>query len=323
MFLILLLYMILASTFTMGKAVLCYISPIFFIALRMLVGGGLLYAYLIVRKQRILPKRADLLDFLQIIAFHIYCAYIFEFWALQYVSSSKTALIYNISPFVTALFAWFMLREYLTKNKLIGLIIGLIGIVPWIITKSECGYFTLAGRENLISLPEIILIVAVISSAYGWIIFKRLMHKGYSPLMINTIGMLGGGLCALMTSLLFEKSPRLLSNLSTCPVNMPGLQLFTSWFGSNAQIALIAVYMLLMILISNIIFYNLYGLLLQRYSATFLSFAGFTCPLFAALFGWLYLGESVGWNFFISAAIISCGLLIFYQEELKLYTIKK
>lgn len=45
MMLVLLLYMLFASTFTMGKAALAYTTPIFFTAIRMFAGGTLLLIY--------------------------------------------------------------------------------------------------------------------------------------------------------------------------------------------------------------------------------------------------------------------------------------
>jgi drug/metabolite transporter (DMT)-like permease len=72
-----------------------------------------------------------------------------------------------------------------------------------------------------------------------------------------------------------------------------------------------------MIIIANIIFYNLYGYLLHFYSATWLSFVGFITPLFAALYGWLFLNETIGWAYFISIFIVFWGLYLFYQDELK------
>jgi len=72
-----------------------------------------------------------------------------------------------------------------------------------------------------------------------------------------------------------------------------------------------------LILIGNIICYNLYGKLLHRYSATTLSFFGCTTPLFAALFGWFWLREEVSPWFYVTALLVGVGLYIFYQEELK------
>ena len=80
----------------------------------------------------------------------------------------------------------------------------------------------------------------------------------------------------------------------------------------------------LMIVISNLLCYNLYGWLLKRFTATFLSFAGLTTPLFAAFFGWLVLKETVSWSFFLSVGIISLGLWLVYSEELRLgYIVRK
>jgi drug/metabolite transporter (DMT)-like permease len=71
-----------------------------------------------------------------------------------------------------------------------------------------------------------------------------------------------------------------------------------------------------MIFIANILFYNLYGYLLKRYTATFLSFAGFVTPLFAAYFEWLFFGALMPIEFFITIIIVGFGIYLFYQEEL-------
>ncbi len=71
-----------------------------------------------------------------------------------------------------------------------------------------------------------------------------------------------------------------------------------------------------MCLISNLICYNLYGHLLKRYSATFMSFAGLMTPLFAVFFGWVFLAESVDVSFFVSLVLFLLGLYCFHSEEL-------
>jgi drug/metabolite transporter (DMT)-like permease len=113
--------------------------------------------------------------------------------------------------------------------------------------------------------------------------------------MANGLSMVIGGVMALAHSLMVE-------NWDPIPV---------THYMSFAECAL------LLIIVSNLICYNLYGYLLRHYSATFISFAGFVTPLFSAFFGWLYLGEVVTTPFYVSAAIVSVGLFTFYQEELK------
>jgi drug/metabolite transporter (DMT)-like permease len=73
-----------------------------------------------------------------------------------------------------------------------------------------------------------------------------------------------------------------------------------------------------LVIISNLLCYNLYGWLLKKFTATFLSFIGLSTPLFAALFGYFFLNETVTWHFFISIAVLSLGLWIVYREELRL-----
>ena len=72
-----------------------------------------------------------------------------------------------------------------------------------------------------------------------------------------------------------------------------------------------------LIVISNLLAYNLYGVLLKRFSATFLSFAGFSTPLITAFFGWFFLGEQITWGFVLCASVVFLGLGLFYQEELR------
>ena len=74
---------------------------------------------------------------------------------------------------------------------------------------------------------------------------------------------------------------------------------------------------ILIIIIGNFICYNLYGLLLKRYTATFLSFAGFSIPLFTVLLQCIFFASGITLDFFISAFFASLGLFVFYQEELR------
>ena len=129
MFLIILLYMLFASTFTVGKAALTYMQPIMFIGMRMTAAGLLLlgYQYLFNRsKWRI--NREDRSTFAAISFFLMFVSFVAEFWAIQYVSAAKAFLLYNLSPFITALFAYWILKERLTGKQWGG--IGILGFIP-------------------------------------------------------------------------------------------------------------------------------------------------------------------------------------------------
>jgi len=320
---VIILYMLLATTFTFGKAVLCYAQPIFFIAIRMLIAGPLLLGYWAIKKRSFAIAVQDRLLFIQIIFFHIYFSFILEFWGMQFVSSAKTCLLYNMGPFITALFAYFLWQERLSFKKKIGLCIGFAGFAPVLLETSK----EMAGTSWGISSAEIVILVAVVSAAYGWILVKQLIDRGYKPIFINGVGMFFGGCLALITSYLVEPGPRVFM-----PVNYIDQHSYqyliekafsTIVPGEWLSTTLFLLYTVSMVFIANIGCYNLYGHLLHRYSATFLSFAGFTCPFFAAIFGWFFLHEALTWGFIASNILVFVGLYLFYQEELSLQRQKK
>lgn len=311
---VLILYMLFASTFTLGKMALTYCDPIFFVATRMLIAGLLLLGYQALRNKpawKWQSKHWPL--YLQLMIFHIYLAFVLEFWALQYVHAAKACLMYNVSPFVTALYAYLIFSERLSWQKVAGLFIGFCGLLPIIFAYTPME--DVAGSFLRISFPEIALLGSIACSAYGWMVFKQCMQRGYSPVMINGISMFGGGIVAGITSLILEGAPKIkvpmvLSTLDSTIAQVVGLY-SASWL-------MFMLYVFVLILIANIICYNLYGYLLARYSATFLSFAGFSTPLFAAFYDWMLIGDTITWHFAVSLGITFFGLYLFYRQELKI-----
>ena len=295
MFFVILLYALFASVFTVSKTGLQYTEPLFFVGTRMVIAGAIMLAYQFIRhRNQFVFQKKHFWRLFRLAVFNIYLTNMFEFWGLQHLTSFKTCFIYSLSPFVSALLSYMLFEEKMNFKKWGGLAIGFLGFIP--ILMNETAAEEKLGHLLFISWAEICVIAAAISSVYGWILLKQLVDEnGYSPLMANGLSMLVGGAIALVHSSITE-------NWNPLPVTntVPFLECA-----------------LLLILISNLTCYNLYGFLLRKFTATFMSFAGFTTPLFTAFFGWLYLGEIVTLPFYISAIIVFSGLLLFYQEELK------
>jgi drug/metabolite transporter (DMT)-like permease len=295
-------FFIWSTSFTLGKKALECCPPIFLTGSRMFLGGLVILAFLaLFRKQDIQLKKHHLFPLILYAITAVYLTNIFEFWGLQYLTAAKACFIYSLSPFLSALFSYFQFREKITSKKFLGLVIGFIGFIPVMLKQS--GAEQLLGGLSFLSWAEIALIGATVTSVYGWILLRKLgKEEGVSPLMANGTSMFIGGLFALVHSFFID-------DWSPIPV--------TNYFGFTQGV-------ILMLLISNLICYNLYGWLLKRFTATFLSFAGLTTPLFAAFFGWFFLGEEVSWTFFLSVGIISLGLWLVYAEELRLgYIVRK
>ncbi len=315
MWLIFLLYFLMASTFTLAKTAVSYMHPIYFIGLRMIIAGGALLGYLYwFKREDWRSISANRGQFAQIIIFHIYCAYVFEFWALQYLTSAKTCLLYNLSPFITALLMYLLFNQKLSLQKWIGLAIGFAAMLPILVAHSALeDIFTSLG---FLSFPELVLLFAVACSAYGWIVMGNLVgQKGYNPIMVNGIGMAGGGVAALITAFKFEGfNPFIWQQY---PADMLGKYLIPILGSSTTTVIIGLGCLIALIIIANIIGYNLYGSLLRRYSATLLAFAGFITPFFASIFGWIFLSEPLTMPFFVSLAITIVGLYLFYEDEMR------
>lgn len=295
MFYVILLYALFASVFTIAKTALDYTQPFFLIGTRMLLAGIILIGYQkFVRNQSFNFNKRTWGRLALLAIFNIYLTNVFEFWGLRYLTSFKTCFIYSLSPFISALFCYFLFEEKLSVKKWIGLGIGFFGFLP--ILLSQTSNEELAGQFFIFSWAELSVMMAAIISVYGWILLKQVINEDQiSPLSANGVSMFLGGGMALIHSFGTE-------NWDPIPT-------------TNYTIFLECT--VLLIIISNLICYNLYGTLLKKYSAIFMSFAGFTTPLFTALFGWFFLGEVVTWAFYLSFLIVLAGLWTYDQDELK------
>jgi len=294
---VILMYATWSSVFSIGKWTLAYSSPLFLTASRMIFAGIILLVYLILFRKKAL--KINLKQFTSIIIMAIFSVYLtnaFEFWGLQHLSAAKTCFIYSLSPFFAALFSYIHFGEKMNKKKWIGMGIGFFGFLPVLTTQT--GSENLFHAFSIISWPELAIMGAALCSVYGWVLLRlAVKDQEISPLTANGIGMLFGGFLALINSFLVE-------NWSPIPVSSSNA---LSFLGGT----------LLMTLISNIICYNLYGLMLKRFTATFLSFMGLLSPVFASLNSWIVLGEKPSLIIFASTTIVSLGLWMVYQAELK------
>lgn len=294
--LVILLFALFASLFGLNKETLNYSEPFFLIGSRMAFAGLLLISHQVIfnRDGLLKIKIADLTPLFLLGFVNIYLTNIAEIWGIQHMASAKACLIYSLSPFLAALVAYLVLKERLNSKQWLGLCIGFLGLIPIFMAKSSGTEMSM--QIAWLSGAEIALLIAVLSSVYGWTLLKKLVQTHhYQPLLANGISMLIGGLLALLHSYLAGEA--------WTPIPVTALKPFmhnTLW----------------MCLISNIICYNLYGYLLKYYSATFMAFAGLITPFFAAFFGWYFLNELISWHYLVAILIFLIGLTLFYQEEL-------
>jgi drug/metabolite transporter (DMT)-like permease len=307
-FLILFTYATWTTIFSLAKQTLQLCPPIFLTSTRMILAGILLLSYLVIFKRSLLKiQKKHILPLVLLAILSMYLTNVFEFWGLQHLSAAKTCFIYSLSPFFAAFFSYLHFKEKMNARKWVGMLIGFFGVISSFFFQSDSEK-TLGGL-GFISWPELALCGAALCSVYGWVLLRILVKdtdpttKPLSPLFVNGSTMLLGGFFALIHSFFVD---------SWNPIPVP-----------QEHMATFVKEILLMTFISNILCYNLYGLLLKKFTATLLSFFGLLSPFFTTLTSWLILGEKPSLAICLSTCIVLFGLWIVYREELRLGYIQK
>lgn len=224
--------------------------------------------------------------------FTMFLPNVLRFWALNYITTIKVALFYALSPFLTYTIAYAMGVERMTHKKSAGIIIGSLGFIPLFLQSTALE--NSLGQFGFLSIPELAMLLAVASDAFGLVITSRFVKRGhYAPVLLNTYTMALGGLLSIAAAFTYEVLPA-----SQHALEISGL-------------------LIIITLISNVFSYSMYTVFLSYYSASFLSLCDFMRAFFSSLYGWLLLSEELSWHMLLSGAIVFIGLVIFYGEEMK------
>lgn len=293
---VLVLYAIWSSIFAIGKWTLEYSPPLLLTAVRMGLAGVGMTLFLLAQKRKWFQLSLRQFFSICLLAlFSIYLTNALEFWGLQQMTAAKTCFFYSLSPFFAAILSYIHFKEKMNWKKGLGMLIGLIGFAPVLMLQK--GSEELLSSLAFLSWPELAVLGAAFFSNYGWVLLRLLVkNHEVSPVLANGLSMLIGAVFALVHSYFVESWAPTFSTGSIAPF-LQGTVLMT--------------------LVSNVICYNLYGMLLKKFTATFLSFMGLLSPIFASINGWIFLGEPFSPAILLSTGVVSIGAWIFYSAELR------
>jgi drug/metabolite transporter (DMT)-like permease len=287
-------FFFLATGVIANKLILKTWNPGLLVGIRMLVSGMALLSVAFYQKKLDLAQRFKKQFFYLLIlaAFATFFPAILKAYALKHTYSSKVALIGSLDPFLTALYAYILWHERLNTKKWLGIILGFSGSIILVLSQSAHASQELFGS---LSLAELAAFGSVCISRYGWIKVQQLLKLGsFNVKEINGFCMFFSGIYSLTSTLILTPAA------------------FSA--GINYTIGALLLYT---IVGGNVIGYSLYSYLLKHHSATFVSLAGFSMPIFVYLLGWLVAGEQLYPSFIIAGLVTFIGLIIFYQEEIK------
>lgn len=289
-------YTLFASTIIVNKILLQQLPATLFIAIRMLAGGLILFLLSYKNSGRLrwtnFKKDAGLI--ISIALFTSFIPALLKAYGLKNLLVAKTMLIGSFDQCMTAIYAYLLLNERLTLKKVLGISIVFFGIFLSCIISSPLE--KMKDAFFVFSYPELAILGYVVVSRFGWTLTGRTLKKDhYSTRELTSMTMIISGVLA--SGLAFWTGDYQVSLASDA-----------SWYTTVGLL----VYT---IIAGNVAGYTLYGLMLKRHSANFVTLSGFVSPIFVATLAWLILGEPVSLSLCLSAIIIFLGLYVFYNQE--------
>ncbi|ALA43177.1 MULTISPECIES: DMT family transporter [Paenibacillus] len=164
------------------KVALEFTPPLLFAGLRTLLGGLLLGVILVPRWNRIRWKENWRVYAISGI-FNVVLFYGLQTVGLMYVPSGLFSVLVYLQPVLVGIFAWMWLGEAMSRLKVIGLIIGFLGVAA-VSVGGFSGHVAVAG--------VIIAIITAVSWALGTVYVKKVNQRVDSLWLVAFQCTLGG-----------------------------------------------------------------------------------------------------------------------------------
>jgi drug/metabolite transporter (DMT)-like permease len=255
------------------------LTPFTLIMLRLLIGFALL-AVVVAAARESLPPMGRIYGHLFVMgAINIAIPFSLITWAEQTVDSSVAAILNAAVPlFVMIIAAIFLRDERLTPNRVLGLVVGFIGVAILV-------GFNPADLTSGDMAGEIALIGSTISYAFGAVYSRRNIH-GLRPMIPALFQVFFGLVITTVLAFVFENP------LATTFTNQ---SLFAVvWLG----------------LLGSGLAYLVFFRLLGRWGATRTSMVAYLLPLYGIVLGAVVLGEPIDGRLIAGTALIVGGVAL-------------
>jgi drug/metabolite transporter (DMT)-like permease len=267
------------SSFLWIKIALQEIGPITLVALRLLFGIlGLLVVVAYSRPN--LPDTRRLWIVLAVLGIiNTALPFVLISWGQQFIDSAVAAILNSTVPLFTMVMAhWYLQDDRLTLQRVIGLVVGFIGVVVLLVRDLDGG-----TQSSLLGQAAVLL--AAICYAFSSI-FARRNAKGVFPIVQAFVPLLVAD--AVMWALV---------PLVESPVVYPSLPitwLAIAWLG----------------LIGSCIAYLLYFYLLHAIGPTRTTMVTYTFPVVGVTLGVIFLNETLDINLLLGAVLVVGSIVI-------------
>jgi len=276
-----------ASSGTTAKILFPIFDPIPLVMLRLAVATAILLPIFFIRKHP--PIRQLLVD-----AFPVSIATMGNF-LLFTIGVSKTtanasAVIYTITPLLTLFLAKATIQEHANSRKIIGIIIGLIGVITILLLPM----LTHKQAFNGDFVGDLIIICAVISWTYYIVGSRKLTtEKHYDPLAITTVSITISFIFMALFTLITPHRPIL-------PVILSGTHPYVLlYYGAAVTVAT----------------FFLHQWAIKHSSATTGALTNYMQPVFAFVYNAMFVGEILTSEFLFGSILVLVGVFIATSER--------
>ncbi|MHB1419178.1 MAG: DMT family transporter [Bacillota bacterium] len=177
LYMLVLVSIIWGINFVVGKILTEQFSPIFLVAMRLLVTSCFLLIYAGSSMQLKKVSRKDFLLLAVIGTVGIFLNQMIFFYGLAYTTVANASLISALTPLATTLLAWMFLKEMVTSKKIVGAVLGIAGVAV-----------LLTGGTHLsvaaINLGDLLTFVAMFLWSMAIIMIKKATAR-LDPLLIT------------------------------------------------------------------------------------------------------------------------------------------
>ncbi|WP_163970634.1 DMT family transporter [Oceanobacillus halotolerans] len=276
--LILLITVIWGYSWVLMKESLFYMGPFTFSAFRFGTGALTLFVILIMMRAP-LPPKDQWKHLIMIGILQTSIVFLLTMYGLRFVDAGKSSVLLYSMPIFSSMFAARFLQEKLTKQKAVGLGIGLFGLITIL------GWDVLIVQDPLVIFGEGLIIIGAISWGVSNVYYRKNI-KGLSQLQVTAYQMMFGTIGIILAALAMEAGdPVILNGHSMYIVLFTGVLAsalcFTGWF-----------------------------ILLSAVDMVTATISTLLVPVFGVLFSTILLGETLTIGIIIGSLFILAGIVI-------------
>jgi drug/metabolite transporter (DMT)-like permease len=189
-------------TWVVIKVIVAHVPPLWTTAIRSLIATIGLLGLLLARREFIIPKRGDVAVVVVAGLFHMVAFSVLITIGLKYVPVGRSIVLGYTTPLWVAPGAWLFLREPMPRMRLVGIVIGLVGLLVMFNPST----FDWSDRPALIGNGVILL------SALAWsvsILYVRAHRWISSPFQLIFWQALLASCVLLVLAFTFEGRPEI------------------------------------------------------------------------------------------------------------------